>query len=128
MTVSEVKSEVMFQTNNDFDDLGDFLPYLNDYIDDGYDKLVYAWCQKHPTSDSEDWPKLRHDVDDTPRTPAWTHQALVDWATWLIYRNGNPQKQSRGYVFKTSFDEIVARIMAEGGANGIVSKIVNIPW
>ena len=40
MTLAEIKNLIMFQTNNDKDDLGDYLPYLMDYINEGYDRLV----------------------------------------------------------------------------------------
>ena len=53
MTVSEIKNEIMFQTNNDTDDLGDFLPYLMDYINEGYDRLVYAFAQVHLKADTD---------------------------------------------------------------------------
>ena len=46
MTVGEIKNAVMFQTNNDTDDVGDFLPYLMDYINEGY---LY-FCSKDPSS------------------------------------------------------------------------------
>jgi len=124
MTVSEIKNEVMFQTNNDEDDLGDFLPFLMDYINDGYDRLVFAWAKVH--ADTEDYPLLAEDTDE-PNLPEWTHRALADWATWLVYRNGNPQKQSRGLAFRSAFDEIVSRIMSEGGINGRVRNFFNIP-
>ena len=123
MTLSEIKNEVMFQTNNDVDDLGDFLPYLLDYINEGYDRLVYAWCQKHLGGE---WPMLAED-EDTPKTPDWTHRALADWATWLVYRNGNPQKQNRGVPFRNAFDEILGKIMDEGGINGKRKNFFNIP-
>lgn len=127
MTVGQIKNEVMFQTNNDADDLGDFLPYLMDYINEGYDRMVFAWCKKHPAAGDTDWPTLSND-SDVPKTPAWTHRALADWATWLIYRNGNPQKQNRGYPFRSAFDEILSKILAEGGADGRVTNFFNIPW
>lgn len=125
MTVAEIKNEVMFQTNNDVDDLGDYLPYLMDYINEGYDRMVFAWCQVHPPS--EEWPLLSQDMDE-PKTPEWTHRALADWATWLVYRNGNPQKQNRGYPFRTSFDETLAAITSQGGEGGQVKHFKNIPW
>ena len=50
MTVGEIKNAVMFQTNNDTDDVGDFLPYLMDYINEGYDLLVFAYTDTHLTS------------------------------------------------------------------------------
>lgn len=126
MTVAEIKNEVMFQTNNDVDDLGDFLPYLMDYINEAYDRLVYAWCKIHPSDDDETWTRLQSDTD-VPGTPVWTHRALADWTTWLIYRNGNPQKQSRGYPFRQAFEEVLAKITAEGGKTGKVTRFKNIP-
>ena len=32
MTLSEIQEQIMFQTNNDADDLGDYTPHINDYI------------------------------------------------------------------------------------------------
>lgn len=127
MTVGEIKNEVMFQTNNDADDLGDFMPYLMDYINEGYDRLVYAWVGVHPSDDYETW-TLLHEDTDTPGTPEWTHRALVDYATWLVYRNGNSQKQNRGYAFRSAFDEVIAKITSQGGKNGKVTRFKNIPW
>jgi hypothetical protein len=44
---------------------------------------------------------------------------LCDWATWLVYRNGNPQIQQRGFYFRSAFEEIVSQILSEGGADGL---------
>ena len=129
MTLGEIKERVMFQPNNDSEDIGDYLPALEGYINDGYDRLVNIWANKHvPCAEypilqeiqeseeeeesSEEWPA------DTPKTPEWTHPYLADWATWLVYRNGNPQKQQRGYSFRESFERMLSRIADEGGENG----------
>lgn len=124
MTVAEIKNEVMFQTNNDVDDLGDFLPYLMDYINEGYDLLVYAWAKEH--CGGENYPYFTNDTDE-PELPEWTHRAIADWATWLVYRNGNPNKQTRGYQFKVAFENVLAQIKSEGGAKGRVTNFYNIP-
>ena len=124
MTVAEIKNEVMFQTNNDVEDLGDFLPYLMDYINEGYDLLVNAWASAH--IHTEEYPKLVLDTD-VPNLPEWTHRALSDWATWLVYRNGNPSKQNRGFQFKLAFEEVLAKIKSEGGIKGRVRNFYNIP-
>ena len=124
MTVGEIKDAVMFQTNNDVDDVSDFLPFLLGYINDGYDRLVYAWAGEHIGPGEH--PVLERD-SDTPALPEWLHSAVLDWATWLVYRNGNPQKQNRGYPFRASFDEALQRIAAEGGAHGKVQHFFNIP-
>lgn len=151
MTLAEIKSRVMFQTNNDDEDVGDYLPHLLDYINDGYDRLVYAWANQH--CGSEDWPWLEEPptqddneseseetteeepapdesesesesddepfTGDIPKTPEWTHKYLADWATWLIYRNGNPQKQQRGTAFRYTFEEMLNQIRGSGGMNGL---------
>ena len=39
MTLAEMKAHVMFQTNNDAEDVGDYLPSLLNYLNDGYDRL-----------------------------------------------------------------------------------------
>lgn len=116
MTVEDIKNEVMFQTNNDADDVGDFLPSLLGYINDGYDRLVKVWTKSH--TPQEDYPRLTEDSDE-PNLPEWTHRYIADWATWLVYRNGNPSKQNRGLAFRNSFEEICSKIAGEGGADGI---------
>ena len=116
MTLGEIKDQVMFQTNNDAEDVDDYLPHLVDYINNGYDRMMNVWNKHHiPTTE---YAKLEVDPD-VPQLPDWTHRGLVDWATWLIYRNGNPQKQQRGYAFRESFERILAMMSDEGGANGI---------
>lgn len=132
MTLAEIKDQIMFQTNNDAEDIDDYLPHVNDYINDGYDRLVSAWTKSH--TPQEDYPRLE-DNEDVPNLPVWTHRALCDWATWLVYRNGNPQKQNRGLAFKSAFEEVLAKIVGEGGAAGLnddgtqkrYNKFINIP-
>lgn len=109
MNLSELKNTVMFQTNNDADDLGDFLPYLINYLNEGYDRLVYAYCGQHVSADSDTYTTLRNDKT-SPELPEWAHSAIADWATWLVYRNGNVQKQNRGMQFKNSFETIESQL------------------
>lgn len=116
MTFQKIKEQVMFQTNNDADDLEDFLPHIDDYVNEGYDLLAKAWDRKHVPTGS--FPRLKYD-DDIPALPYWTHRALADYATWLVYRNGNPQRQQRGTYFLQSFREVLAKISDEGGASGL---------
>ena len=116
MTLGEIKDQIMFQTNNDPEDVGDYLPHLVDYINDGYDRLMNVWAKHHIPAG--DYDRLEIDPDE-PELPEWTHRALVDWATWLVYRNGNPQKQQRGYAFREAFERILSKIADEGGANGL---------
>ena len=130
MTLAEIKEQVMFQTNNDAEDLGDYEPHINDYVNEGYDRLVSAWNKGHVIEDN----RLEMDSDE-PEIPLWTHRALVDYATWLIYRNGNPQKQQRGMAYLNAFNQILSKILDEGGAAGLnedgtqvrYNKFRNIP-
>ena len=132
MTLAEIKNQVMFQTNNDAEDLGDYEPHINDYVNEGYDRLVSAWDKSHISQGKYD--RLEMDMDE-PILPEWTHRALVDYATWLIYRNGNPQKQQRGMTYLNNFQQIISTILGEGGSAGLnedgtqvkYNKFRNIP-
>jgi len=132
MTLAEIKNQVMFQTNNDAEDLGDYEPHINDYVNEGYDRLVSAWDKSHVSIGEYD--RLEIDSDE-PLLPEWTHRAMVDYATWLIYRNGNPQKQQRGMAYLNAFNQIERKILDEGGAAGLnedgslkrYNKFRNIP-
>ena len=126
MNVGEIKNLVMFQYGNDAEDVEEYMPALLGYIQDGYDRLVMAWSGVHPSADGVEWPQIELDTD-VPMTPEWTHKAIADWATWCVYRNGNPQKQQRGYAFRQAFDEALARIREHGGGTP-VRNFTNIPW
>ena len=118
MTLSEIQEQVMFQTNNDADDLGDYTPHIDDYINEGYDRIVILWDNKHVPC--TDYPRLENSSDE-PNLPEWIHRYIADWATWLIYRNGNPQKQQRGMQFRYAFEELLNKISGMGGKNGLDS-------
>lgn len=118
MTTAEIKNMVMFQTNNDADDLGDFMPHLIHYINEGYDILVEAFTQKHTAS------LLSRDTD-IPDLPEWAHRAIADYATWLVYRNGNPVKQQRGYAFRSAFDQVKSLLREAAGSGN--RRFINIP-
>lgn len=134
MNLLAIKEMVMHQTNNDADDLGDYMPYLEDYINEGYDRLVVIYAGVHVDENSEVYTPLTHDKS-IPELPAWTHRAIADWATWLCYRNGNTQKQSRGYQYRNSFTEVESKLRSmgvdENGLRTVESStkkyIVNIP-
>lgn len=116
MTLQEIKEQVMFQTNNDADDLGDFEPHLDDYVNEGYDLLVEAVYDTH--LDEKYAPLAEGSAE--PSLPAWMHRGLVDYATWLVYRNGNLVKQNRGTAYRVAFDQLVskARLWAASQTNG----------
>ena len=122
MTVLEIKNLIMFQTNNDADDLGDYLPHITSYINEGYDRAAMAYANEHVSTDSETYLPLNHDKS-SPEVPDWMHRAIADWATWLVYRNGNQNKQGRGVVFRNSAEETFTK--ARNAAAG--KYFINIP-
>ncbi len=121
MNVSQIKDFVMFQTNNDAGDAGEFEPFLMDYINEGYDRLVWAHARRHLEKDSE-YPPLADDTDE-PKLPSFAHLGIANWAAWCVYRNGNPAKQSRGHQFRLAAEETLAGIRADVNA----THFVNVP-
>ena len=111
MTLEKLKQQTMFQTGNDSSDLGDFLPYVVDYLNEGYDRLMFACCGKHVQDGGEILP-LRHDRSE-PELPEWAHSAIADWATWRIYANGSAGRQSRGLTFRAAFEETERKLRNE---------------
>lgn len=109
MDLSAIKQQVMFQIGGDAEDVQDFLPYLTRYINDGYDRLTMAAYERHVGSEESDHPPLSHNRS-TPVLPEWTHPAIADYATWLICRNGNAQRQNRGYAFRRAFENVENRL------------------
>ena len=123
MTLAEIKAQIMFQTNNDEEDIGDYLPHVVDYINDGYDRLVKVWTKNHiPNNEYE---RLQYDMGE-PQLPEWLHRYICDWATWLVYRNGNPQKQQRGMAYRYAFEEALHG--GEGRTRLRVLKITRNDW
>ena len=115
MTLGEMKDQIMFQSNNDAEDIEDYLPHVLDYINDGYDRIMTVWQSDHVPGQSYD--RLTYDSDE-PELPEWLHRYICDWATWLIYRNGNPQKQQRGMQYRYAFEEMLSKLAGDGGADG----------
>ena len=110
MTLADIRAQIMFQTSNDADDLPDFDPHLNDYINEGYDIVVLSLYRKHlDYSESATEFQPLADSEDVPDIPEWLHRALADYATWLVYRNGNPQKQQRGMAYLDAFNKALGR-------------------
>lgn len=107
MTLAEIKAQIMFQTNNDAEDLGEYEPHLGDYINQGYDMLVEAYRSKHVSNESEEYPPLKEKTDE-PNLPQYVHRSLADFGTYMVYRNGNAIKQNRGMPFYSAFMEAVA--------------------
>lgn len=118
MDLSALRQQVMFQIGSDAEDVQDFLPYLTQYINEGYDRLVMAAYGRHVSNEEDDYLPLSHDRS-TPNLPDWTHRAIADWATWLICRNGNTQRQNRGYAFRKAFEDVESRVRGVDGGRYI---------
>ena len=41
MTFQEIKETALTQTNNDIEDIDEFLPHLDGYVNEGYDHMVW---------------------------------------------------------------------------------------
>ena len=124
MTLDAIRAQVMFQTNNDREDLPDFEPHLLDYINEGYDLLVLNFTGEHVRTDSDDYPPLGVEhigadgepyVPITPNLPEYAHRALADYATYMVYRNGNAVKQNRGMAFYSAFLQVASQLKFERG-------------
>jgi hypothetical protein len=118
MTLGEIKAQVMFQTNNDAEDLPDFEPHLTDYINEGYDILVLNYAKEHVSTVSEKYPPLiatETEPEPVPNLPEYAHRALADYATYLVYRNGNAVKQNRGIPYYQAFNEVLVKLKYESG-------------
>lgn len=117
MTLGEIKEQVMFQTNNDVEDLADYEPHLTDYINEGYDILVLNFTGEHVSSDSN-YPPLKKESSDIPRLPEYAHRGLADYATFCVYRNGNAVKQNRGMAYYSAFLEVASKLKYERDGMG----------
>lgn len=106
MTLDELQARVIYQVNADADDLPDYEPHLTGYINNGYDLLLYALTGVR--AGAKPFPYLAQGLDAS-RLPEWCNSAVADYATWLVYRNGNPQKQSRGQAYLYAFQQVESK-------------------
>lgn len=110
MTFEAMMQRAIFQYNADWDDYEDYAPHVDYYVNDGYDQILYALTQYH-LDEATAFKTLvvGQDDDKEPLVPQWTHQPICDYATYLLYRNGNPQKQNRGMLFLQRFQEALRK-------------------
>lgn len=125
MTLAEIKDEVMFQTNNDIEDINDYEPYIVDYVNAGYEILVNAYTDMHVGSGAGEIAPLVN-PEDVPALPEYAHHGIVDYATYLVYRNGNSVKQNRGMPFYSAFAELVPKLKYEKNGNVGARSFINI--
>lgn len=108
MTLEELREHVMFQTNNDVDDLDEFQPSVDRYLNEGYDRLVEAYADTH-LDIGETYVTLSDD-DDIPAIPEWAHRAIGDYGAYMVYRNGNQYKQARGDRYLQMFNDVLIKL------------------
>ena len=110
MTFESMMQRALFQYNADWDDLEDYTPHVDAYVNDGYDQVLFAITGKH-LDEIAPFKTLVSGEDNEvePGVPAWTHLPICDYATYMLYRNGNPQKQQRGLQFLRNFEECLGK-------------------
>ena len=122
MNLQELKEQVLFQIGTDLEEMDEALPFLLRFLNDGYDRLAMACFGQHVSMDHPSLLPLAHDRA-VPAIPVWAHGAIADWASWMLYRSGGASRQSRGYVFKSAFEETEKKLRLEKTAQ----RFTNIP-
>lgn len=112
-TLQDMRETALFQYNVDIEDGEEYQPDLDGYVNEGYDLLLFALTDIH--LGEEPLPLLVQDGDEC-KLPYWCIRGVADFATYNLYRNGNPQKQSRGDRFLQAFLDV--RRMCEQYKNG----------
>lgn len=114
MTYAEIRGMAMFQTGNDTADYTEYEPSLGAYINEGYGKLLYAYDKTRVGDETS--PALAKDTD-APGIPEHAHRAIADYATYMLYRNGSPERQRRGAPYYQQFYEVLSGLAQQSGTN-----------
>ena len=122
MNLQELKEQVLFQIGSDLEEMEEALPFLVRFLNDGYDRLAMVCFGRHVSMDDPVLTPLSHDRA-VPAVPVWAHGAIADWASWMLYRSGGASRQSRGYVFKSAFEETEKKLRLEKQTK----QFINIP-
>jgi hypothetical protein len=104
-----MKMRCMAQFGADAEDLREFLPEVEGYLNAAYNIASHLKNKKFVGGGADEVPRLAADTD-IPDLPEWVHEYLCDYATYLIYRNGNQARQQRGIPFLTRWQECLALI------------------
>lgn len=113
MTAEMLAIRVLQQCNLDTDDLQEYGEQIIAYLNDGYERLYHKWYDRYMPEE-----KRFMSFSDSPDLPKRMHLAIADWATWLMYRNGNVSKQNRGVAFKIAFEDFLSSVPRGGGIEG----------
>ena len=104
MTFANIRDMVMFQTGNDTSDYAEFEPSLSEYINEGYGVIQRDLFRKQVGIDFNRMVA----ADDTPDIPEALHRSIADYATYMVYRNGNVARQNRGVPFYQYFQQAIS--------------------
>lgn len=106
MRLGALRARATIQATGDAEEAAVLEPLLSQYINEGYDRLAEAFGLKEC--------EMLQTEEDEPVLPAWAHGAIADYASWMLMRNGNAQRQSRGLQFRAAFEEARARALRAG--------------
>jgi hypothetical protein len=115
----------MAQFGADAEDLREFLPELEGYLNSAYDWVSWYIDKKHVGNREDERPRLSADTDE-PDVPQWLHEYMCDYATYLIYRNGNQARQQRGIPFLQRWMDAIEKLRAEALPDGVPNKFRNL--
>ena len=88
MTYAEIRGDV--PDGQRHADYTEYEPSLGAYINEGYGKLLYAYDKTRVGDETN--PALAE--IRTPGIPEHAHRAIADYATYMLYRNGSPERQA----------------------------------
>jgi hypothetical protein len=123
MTFLAIEKLTLSQLGLDEEDLSEQKTNLDVYLNEGYDKLLLAYKGVH--TGATGYPVLSTDSQE-PLTPAWSHRAIADYATWALSRNGSAQKQNKGAIFWDTFNLMEGQLIREAAYTPPVHKLTNI--
>jgi len=114
VTLEELQKQALSQIGGDQEDMGDAEPGLTRYLNEGYDRLLFAMNGMHVSDDGAFLP-LRHGRAE-PELPQWAHPAIADFASWRLCMGGPLARQARGAAFRQSFEQAESRLRLNPGA------------
>jgi hypothetical protein len=123
MKLLDLEKLALSQLGLDTDDLNEQKTNLDIYLNEGYDKLLKVYKNVH--TGETGYPILSTDTQE-PLTPAWSHRAIADYATWALSRNGSAQKQNKGAIFWNTFNDMEAQLVHEAVYTPLPHKLKNI--
>ncbi|MEF9974626.1 MAG: hypothetical protein RSA12_10955 [Clostridia bacterium] len=80
---------------------------IHEFLSEGANELAFKRLDGNLTGLAD----MANDSDSPdPRIPPWTHPAIVDYALYLWFRDGNPVKQQRAQAYLARFQDVLNRM------------------